>query len=75
MKITGIAALEDANFLKREEAPDSVRTGAVVVFLEVLREPEERVDFFEVLLFEPLEEPDERDLPVFAIISRYLLFP
>jgi hypothetical protein len=44
----------------------------------VLREPEERVeraDFFEVLLFELLEEPDERDLPVFAIISRYLPFP
>ena len=29
----------------------------------------------EVLLFELLDEPDERDLPVFAIISRYLLFP
>ena len=74
MKITGIAALEDANLLKREEAPDSVWIGAVV-FLEVLREAEERAGFLEELLFEPLEEPVERDLAVPAIISRYLLFP
>ena len=46
-----------------------------MVFLEVLREAEERAGFLEVLLFEPLEEPVERDLDVPAIISRYLLFP
>jgi hypothetical protein len=41
----------------------------------VLREPEERAGFLEELLFELLDEPDERDLPVFAIISRCSLSP
>lgn len=73
-KITGMAALEAANFLKNSGDPDSVLTGALLV---VLREALERVVLPEELFLElPLDdEPVERGLPEFAIISRYLLFP
>ena len=72
MKISGIAALEAANFLITFAKPDSCAAGALLV---VLREEFEREDDLEELFFEPLEEEPDVRLPVFAIISRYLLFP
>ena len=61
-KITGMAALEAANFLKNSGDPDSVLTGALLV---VLREALERVVLPEELFLElPLDdEPVERGLP------------
>ena len=75
MKITGVAALDEANFLKPLSRAESFCTGALFVVLLVVFEREED---FEGLFLEPLEELLERDLPdleVLAIISRYLLFP
>ena len=76
--MTGIAALVEANFLKAAENPVSVWTGALfaVVFLEEL-ERVERAAVLDVLFLEEplLEELPDLDLVVFAIISRYLLFP
>ena len=75
MKMRGIEALDEANFLNASAAAEPVSTGALlVVLLEVL----ERADDFEELFLEPLEELLVRflpDLEVLAIISRYLLFP
>ena len=75
MKMRGIEALDEANFLNSSAAAEPVSTGALlVVLLEVL----ERAEDFEELFLEPLEELLVRflpDLEVFAIISRYLLFP
>ena len=76
--MTGMAALVEANFLKAAENPVSVWTGALfaVVFLEAL-ERVERAAVLDVLFLEEplLEELPDLDLVVFAIISRYLLFP
>lgn len=75
IKITGVAALDEANFLKPLSREESFRTGALLV---VLLDVFEREEDFEGLFLEPLEELLERDLPdleVLAIISRYLLFP
>ena len=75
MKMRGIEALDEANFLNASAAAEPVSTGALlVVLLEVL----ERAEDFEELFLEPLEELLVRflpDLEVLAIISRYLLFP
>jgi hypothetical protein len=70
-KITGIAAFEAANLLMTPANPDSSFTGAVLLLEEVVFLPElERVpEREEVFLEPPLEELDERDLPVLAIIS------
>lgn len=83
MKISGRAALDEANFLKRDSAPDSCGAGADVLLevercaeplleevrCEELRWPVVRADLPEELLFVLLDEvPAERDLPVFAII-------
>ena len=69
MKMRGIEALDEANFLNASAA-EPVSTGALlVVLLEVL----ERADDFAELFLEPLEELLVRflpDLEVFAIISR-----
>lgn len=74
MKMIGLAAFEEANFLTRSPNPDPSFTGAV--FLpDDLRVLEERADLPEVLFFAPLEELAERDLEVFAIISRCSLSP
>ena len=74
MKMTGLDALEEANFPISSPKPDPSFTGAV--FLpDGLRVLEERADLPEVLLFAPLEELAERDLEVLAIISRYSLSP
>ena len=76
--MTGKAALVEANFLNAAEKPVSVCTGALfaVVFLDEL-ERVERAAVLEVLFLEepPLDELPDLDLEVFAIISRYLLFP
>ena len=75
INITGVAALDEANFLKPLSREEAFWPGALlVVRLDVF----EREEDFEGLFFEPLEELLERDLPVLevlAIISRYLLFP
>ena len=74
MKITGVAALEEANFLNPLSITESLATGALFVVLLVVFE---RVEDFEGLFLEPLEELLDLDLPdleVLAIISRYLLF-
>ena len=76
MKISGMAAFEEANFEKRDEAPDSTWTGAV--FPVERREAVERADLEEEPVFALLEEvfPEpERDIEVFAIISRCSLSP
>ena len=76
MKIRGAAAFEDANLPRRSAKPEPDSLGAGVFFAVVLRVVFERVVLEEELFLElPLEEPEERDLEVFAIISRYLLFP
>ena len=75
IKITGVAALDEANFLKPLSREESFWTGALLV---VLLDVFEREEDFVGLFFEPLEELLERDLPdleVLALISRYLLFP
>ncbi len=80
IKMSGIAALEEANLENTEVDVASGWTGAEV-FLGVFLEDAARVlfvraDFLEELLFELLDEVfPERDLPVFAIISRYSLSP
>ena len=71
--MSGIAAFEAANLLTILEKADSCAAG-LLLETEVLRDALERDDL-EVLFFEPLEEVLEVRLPVFAIISRYLLFP
>lgn len=83
IKIRGIAALDVANFLKRESDSGSGCTGAEV-FLDLLFGEAEREVFavfvravlFEELFFE-LPEADftECDFAVFAIISRCSLSP
>ena len=70
--MSGIAALDAANFLITFAKPDSC---AAVELLVVLREEFEREDDLEELFFEPLEEELDVRLPVLAIISRCLLFP
>ena len=69
--ITGIAALDAANLLITLANPDSSRAGVVLLLDEAVFLPElERVpEREEVFLEPPLEELEERDLPVFAIIS------
>lgn len=74
MKIRGIAAFEAASLLKAESVFCCTWTGADVL-LDVLREEAERVFFLEEPVFELLEEVPERDLDVFAIISRCSLSP
>ena len=69
MKIRGVAALEVANLLKAAATPVSSGMGAEVLLDEDPREVLERAGFLAGLLFEPAEEPEERDLPVFAIFS------
>ena len=68
--ITGIAALDAANLLITLANPDSSWAGVLLldeaVFLPELERVPERE---EVFLEPPLEELEERDLPVFAIIS------
>ena len=76
MKIRGAAAFEEANLPKRSENPEPDSGGTGLLLAVVLRDVFERVVLEEELFFElPLEEPEERDLEVLAIISRYLLFP
>ena len=74
MKIIGEEALEAANFLTTATKPDSSCSGAVFLPV-VLLVPVERAVLPEVLFFAPLEELVERDLEVFAIISRCSLSP
>ena len=74
MKMMGEEALEAANFLTAATKPDSSCTGAAFL-VEVLLVLVERAVLPEVLFFAPLEELVERDLVVFAIISRCSLSP
>ena len=79
IKISGVATFEAANLEKRSVAGASAFEEAedLEEDLEedVLRVVFEREDDFEAVFFVvALEEPVERDLVVFAIISRYLLF-
>lgn len=83
IKIRGIAALDVANFLNREDDSGSVCAGAEV-FLELLFVEAEREVLlvpvrevvWEELFFElPEDDLPERDFAVLAIISRCSLSP
>ena len=75
-KIRGVAAFDEANFLKATEKPLSFSTGAGLLLTVLLLEVERAEDLEELFLEELLDaEPVERDFELPAIISRYLLFP